>query len=194
MAFGEQQIFGPWTVTATDDGAGNFMNCTAYGVSGDDQLILSYFVDEVWTVGVYRGAWNLNTNETYYLWYNVDGAAEGGGVIKRPVEAQEATRVFFEVSELEDIIARIEAGSQMNLQLRGFSMEPENLSFPLDQAPAAFAAARQCVADHSGGVAATTEEAKGDTGEADGETSADSPAEEPAPAEVSSPEGDADAI
>jgi hypothetical protein len=28
---GERQTFGPWVVTATDDGAGKFVNCTAFG-------------------------------------------------------------------------------------------------------------------------------------------------------------------
>lgn len=141
---GERQTFGPWIVTATDDGAGTFVNCTAFGVFGDDQLIISYRPDEVWEFGVYRAAWKLDTNQTYYLWYNVDAPADGAGVIKRPVEAAEATRVYFEVSGEEDVISRMESGREINLQLRGVSMQPESLSYPLDQAAEALAAARAC--------------------------------------------------
>lgn len=142
--FGEQQSFGPWVVTATDDGSGNFVNCTAFGVYGDDQLILSYRSDDAWEFGLYRAAWALDTNQTYYLWYNVDAPADGNGVIKRPVEAAEPTRIFFEVSAEEDLIERMENGRELNVQLRGISMEPESYTYALDQAKEAFAATREC--------------------------------------------------
>lgn len=148
-AAGEQQTFGPWVVTAANNGDGSFANCTAFGVHGDDQLILSLYPDGVWGFGLYRAAWNLDTNQTYYLWYNVDGPADATGVTKRPVEAAEPTRIYFEVSDLEDIIERIESGSTLNLQFRGLTRDPENFSYPLDQAPAAFEATRKCVADHA---------------------------------------------
>ena len=125
VAAGDEQTFGPWVVAATNDGAGSFVNCTAYGMHGDDQLILSYFPDDAWTFGLYRAAWNLDTNQTYYLWYNVDGPADAEGVIKRPVEAAEPTRIFFEVSDLEDIIERMESGRTLNLQFRGLTGDAE---------------------------------------------------------------------
>jgi hypothetical protein len=152
--FGEQQNFGPWVVTAAGDPNNNFVNCTAYGVHGDDQIILSYFPDGVWTFGLYRGGWKLSTEETYYLWYNIDAPADGAGVIKRPVEAVEPTRIFFEVSEMEEIIERMADGSQLNLQLRGLSMQPESYSYSLDQAAEAFEATRACVQNNVGSTVA----------------------------------------
>jgi hypothetical protein len=130
-------------------------------VHGDDQLILSLYPDGVWAFGLYRSAWNLDTNQTYYLWYNVDGPADATGVTKRPVEAAEPTRIFFEVSDLEDIIERMESGSTLNLQVRGLTGDPENFSYPLDQAPAAFEATRKCVADHSAASATVGKEGTG---------------------------------
>ncbi len=146
-ATGERQTFGSWVVTATSASNGDFVNCTAFGVYGSDQLILSLFPDGVWTFGLYRTTWQLNTNESYFLWYNVDAPADGAGVIKRPVEAAEPKRIFFEVSELEDIIARMGAGSQLNIQVRGLSSPPESYSFALSEAGNAFEATRQCVAN-----------------------------------------------
>ncbi|HWT30374.1 MAG TPA: hypothetical protein VN240_05025, partial [Propylenella sp.] len=145
---GERQEFGPWVVTATSDSAGKFVNCTAFGVHDDDQLIISHYAGDRWEFGLYRASWALDTNQTYYLWYNVDAAVDGPGVIKRPVEAVEPTRIFFEVSELDDIVSRMEGGSTLNVQLRGFNMEPESYSYPLDRAPEAFAAARACTEQH----------------------------------------------
>jgi biotin carboxyl carrier protein len=146
---GERQEFGPWVVTATDDGAGNFVNCTAFGMHGDDQLIISHYPGDKWEFGLYRGGWALDTNQSYFLWYNIDAPADGPGVIKRPVEAVEPTRIFFEVSSLEDIVARMEGGSTLNVQLRGFSIEPESYSYPLDRAAEAFAATRECTLQHT---------------------------------------------
>ncbi len=165
---GERQEFGPWVVTATDDGAGNFVNCTAFGVHGDDQLIISHYPGDRWEFGLYRGGWALDTNQSYFLWYNIDAPADGPGVIKRPVEAVEPTRIFFEVSSLEDIIARIEGGSTLNIQLRGFSIEPDSYSYPLDRAAEAFAATRECTLQH-------TEAATADSG--------GTPSEEPSASE-----------
>jgi hypothetical protein len=149
VSSGQDQTFGAWVVSPTEDSSGNFVNCTAYGMHGDDQLILSYFSDGVWTFGLYRAAWNLDTNQTHYLWYNVDAPADAQGVIKRPVDASEPTRVFFEISDLEDIIERMETGQTLNIQVRALTGDPENFSYPLDQTREAFAAARQCVADHA---------------------------------------------
>lgn len=146
---GEELNFGPWMVSATEDGTGKFVNCTAYGSHGDDQLILSYFSDGIWTFGLYRAGWNLDTNQTYYLWYNVDSPADAAGVTKRPVEAVTATRIFFEVSELEDIIEKMEAGATLNIQFRGLTGDAENFGYPLDQTKEAFNATRECVAGHS---------------------------------------------
>jgi len=143
-------------VTATNDDSGNFVNCTAYDVQGDDQLILSYFPDKGWTFGLYRPAWTLDTNQTYYLWYNVDAPADAKDVVKRPVEAAEPTRIFFEVSDVEDIIDRIENGKTLNLQVRAITGPAETFSYTIDQAHEAFEAARKCVDDH---VAQTTSEA-----------------------------------
>lgn len=149
QASGEQQKFGSWVVTATDDGNGNFVNCTAYDVQGDDQLILSYFPDKAWTFGLYRAAWKLDTNQTYYLWYNIDAPADGKDVIKRPVEAAEPTRIFFEVSDVEDIIDRIENGKMLNLKVRAIAGSEENFSYSIEQAHEAFEATRKCVDDHA---------------------------------------------
>ncbi len=146
---GEEQQFGPWIVSATADSDGNFYNCTAYDVQGDDQIIMSDFPDGVWTFGFYRAAWKLDTNQTYYLWYNVDGPADAPDVVKRPVEAAETTRVYFEISDMEDIVERMENGRVLNVQFRGFSGPAENYSYPLDQVHAAFEATRQCVKDHA---------------------------------------------
>lgn len=145
VATGDQQEFGPWVVAATDDGAGTFVNCTAYGMYGDDQLILSLFPDGIWTFGLYRAAWTLDTNQTYYLWYNVDAPADAANVTKRPVEAAEKTRIFFEVSDLEDLMERIENGNTLNLQFRGLTGTAENYSYPLDRVTEAFAAVRDCI-------------------------------------------------
>jgi hypothetical protein len=160
-AAGEQQVFGPWVVTAANNGDGSFSNCTAFGVHGDDQLILSLYPDGVWGFGLYRAAWNLDVNQTYYLWYNVDGPADAAGVTKRPVEAAEPTRIYFEVSDLEDIIERIESGSTLNIQFRGLTGDPENYSYPLDQAPAAFEATRKCVTDHAEAAETVNKEGSG---------------------------------
>lgn len=149
QAAGEQQKFGSWVVTATNDGNGNFVNCTAYDVQGDDQLILSYFPDKAWTFGLYRAAWKLDTNQTYYLWYNVDAPADGKDVIKRPVEAAEPTRIFFEVSDVEDIIDRIENGKMLNLKVRAIAGSEETFSYSIEQAHEAFEAARKCVDNHA---------------------------------------------
>jgi len=139
----ELRTFGRWVVTTTDLGAGASVTCTAFGVYGDDQLILSYRPD-TWDFGLHRGAWRLDTNQTYYLHYNVDEPVEGAGVIKRPVEAVEPTRILFEVSGEEDLVARMEGGRRINLQLRGVALEPQTFSYPLDQAAEAFAATRDC--------------------------------------------------
>jgi hypothetical protein len=112
---------------------------------GDDQLIMSHRPDGVWEFGLYRAAWALDVNQTYYLWYNIDAPADGAGVIKRPVEAVEPTRIFFEVSAEEDIIARMEGGRTLNLQLRGVATEPQSFSYGLDQIGPAFAATRECI-------------------------------------------------
>ena len=157
-AAGEQQQFGPWVVTATHDGAGDFVNCTAYGVHGDDQLILSYFPDDVWTFGLYRTAWNLKANESYSLSYNVDGPADAQSAIKVAVEATEPTRIFFEMNQLEDLIQRIENGKILNLQLHAPSGTPESYSYPLDQADDAFEATRKCVRDHAAAPPAASSE------------------------------------
>ncbi len=167
---GEEQQFGPWVVSATADSDGGFYNCTAYDLQGDDQIIMSDFPDGVWTFGLYRAAWNLDTNQTYYLWYNVDAPADAPDVVKRPVEAPEKTRIFFEVSDVEDIVERMENGSVLNVAFRGFSGPAENYSYPLDQAHAAFEAIRQCVTDHaSPPVEASTAT---DNGGSNGETAA----------------------
>ena len=157
QASGEQQQFGSWVVTATNDDSGNFVNCTAYDVQGDDQLILSYFPDKGWTFGLYRAAWKLDTNQTYYLWYNVDAPADAKDVVKRPVEAAEPTRIFFEVSDVEDIIDRIENGKTLNLQVRAVTGPAETFSYAIDQAHEAFEATRKCVDDHA--ASTTTSEA-----------------------------------
>ena len=137
------------------------MNCTAYDVQGDDQLILSHFPDAVWTFGLYRSAWKLDTNQTYYLWYNVDGPADAPGVTKRPVEAQEPTRIFFEISDVEDIVARIENGKVLNVEVRGVTGPVESYSYPLDHAHEAFEATRKCVSDHA--AASSSAASAGDT-------------------------------
>jgi len=149
QASGEQQQFGSWVVTATNDGSGNFVNCTAYDVQGEDQLILSHFPDAGWTFGLYRAAWKLDTNQTYYLWYNVDAPADAKDVVKRPVEAAEPTRIFFEVSDVEDIIDRIENGKTLNLQIRSVTGPAETFSYAIDQAHEAFEATRKCVDEHA---------------------------------------------
>jgi hypothetical protein len=132
-------------------------------VQGDDQIILSYFPDKVWTFGLYRAGWKLDTNQTYYLWYNVDGPADAQGVTKRPVDAAEPTRIFFEVSDVEDIIDKIENGSTLNIQFRGVTGPAENYSYSLDQARAAFEATRKCVSDRSGGTEAAAPADQGGT-------------------------------
>jgi len=194
QASGEQQAFGPWVVTATDDGNGAFVNCTAYDVQGDDQLILSYFPDKVWTFGLYRAAWKLDTNQTYYLWYNVDAPADAPGVTKRPVEAAEPTRIYFEVSDVEDIIDKIENGKTLNIRFRGVTGSAGTYSYSLDQAHAAFEATRKCVADHAG-TAETAEapssgEAVTKEGGAKGQQAADQFEESPATAEANSTESE----
>lgn len=140
---GELFTFGPWVVTTTDHGDGAMVTCTAFGVHGDDQIILSYRSD-TWEFGLHRGAWRLDINQTYYLHYNIDAPVDGPGVIKRPVEAIEPTRILFEVSGEEDIIARMENGRRIHLQLRGVALVPQDFSYPLDQAADAFAATRDC--------------------------------------------------
>jgi hypothetical protein len=150
QASGEQQIFGPWTVAATEDEKKSFVNCTAYDVQGDDQLILSYFSDNIWTFGLYRTAWKLDTSQSYDLWYNVDGPADAQGATKHPVDAAEPTRIFFELND-NNLIDRIENGGTLNVQLRGVTGPAESYSYSLDQAHAAFDATRKCVADHSSG-------------------------------------------
>ena len=142
---GDREMFGPWVVTATDDGAGRFVNCTAFGLFGDDQIILSRRPDGAWEFGLYRAAWALDTNQTYFLWYNVGAPADGAGVIKRPVEAVEPTRIFFELSVNEDLLSRMRADAELNLQLHGFSREPESLSYPLTQTAAALDATQACL-------------------------------------------------
>lgn len=144
---GDRQSFGHWVVTAVDDGAGNFLNCSAFGLYGEDeQLILSYTPQGKWEFGLYRADWSLPTDGSYFLWYNVDKSVDEPGVMKRPVEAAEPTRIFFEVSSLETIIERAATGQQLNLQLRGVGMEPQSFSYSLDQAGAALDATRACVA------------------------------------------------
>lgn len=140
---GDLFTFGPWVVTTTDHGDGAMVTCTAFGVHGDDQIILSYRSD-TWEFGLHRGAWRLDINQTYYLHYNIDAPVDGHGVIKRPVEAIEPTRILFEVSGEEDIIARMENGRRIHLQLRGVALAPQDFSYPLDQAADAFAATRDC--------------------------------------------------
>lgn len=146
---GEAQAFGSWSVQETQDADGKFVNCTAYGVHGDDQLILSYFSDGVWTFGLYRAAWKLDANQTYYIWYNIDAPANAADVVKRPVQVAEVTRIFFEISDVEDIVERMEGGSVLNVRLKGITGPEENFSYPLDRTKEAFDAARACTAEHA---------------------------------------------
>jgi hypothetical protein len=147
---GTRQEFGHWVVTATDDGAGNFVNCSAFGVydNYNEQLILSHTPEGKWEFGLHRADWSLATDGAYTLWYNVDRSIEEPGVMKRPVEAAEPNRIFFEVSGLETLIERAATGRELHLQLRGPGMEPEDLSYSLDQAGAALEATEACVAEH----------------------------------------------
>lgn len=140
---GELLTFGDWVVTRTDNGDGGPAACTAFGVHGDDQLILSYRPD-VWEFGLHRGSWSLDPNQTYYLWYHVDAPLDGPGVVKRPVEAVEPRRILFEVSAAEDIIARMEGGRFLHVELHGFQTAPQAFAYPLDRAAEAFAAVREC--------------------------------------------------
>jgi hypothetical protein len=148
VASADEQTFGSWVVAATNDSAGSFVNCTAFGMQGDDQLILSYFPDGIWTFGLYRAAWNLDTSQNYNFSYNVDAEANVEGVTARTVQVSEPTRIFFEVSRTDNIINRIEAGRTLYIRLGGPSGLVETYSYPLDQAHAAFTAARKCAAEH----------------------------------------------
>ncbi len=185
-ATGPQLTFGPWVVTAAADAAGTFANCTAYGIFGDDQLILAYLPDDSWGFGLYREQWNLDTNATYYLWYNVDAPADGAGVIKRPVQVLEPKHIYFDVSESEDIIDRMEHGSTLNVELHSLTGAVESYSYALDQASEAFAAARTCVSNQgieTGASNAPSKEGgtKGAQEEADASAQEQSASEEPSP-------------
>jgi hypothetical protein len=165
---GELETIGHWVVTATDDGAGNFVNCTAFGIYGEEQLILSYMPQGSWEFGLWRPDWGLDTGGSYFLWYNVDAPVDGPGVMKRPVEAIEPERILFEVSSLETLIERASQGDQLNLQLRGLDVEPQSLSYSLDRAGEALQAAQECTrrnleAAHTG----ESEASQGDGGSAD---------------------------
>lgn len=149
VASADEQTFGPWVVAPTSDSAGAFVNCTAYGMHGDDQLILSYFADGIWTFGLYRAAWNLDTSQKYNFSYNVDAEANVEGVTARPVQVPEPTRIFFEVGRTDNIMNRIEAGKTLYVRLGGPSGLVETYNYPLDEAHAAFTAARKCASEHA---------------------------------------------
>jgi hypothetical protein len=152
LSLRDRQTIGSWVVTATEDSAGRFSNCTAFGIHGEDQLILSFRPDEIWDFGLYRAAWTLDTNQTYYLSYAVDAPADDPSAIKRPVEAVEPTRILFEISSDEDIIERMEGGRTLNVQLRGIGLQPQSFSYPLDRAAEALPAARACTRRNTTGT------------------------------------------
>ena len=139
-----RQSFGPWVVTATRDASGQFLNCTAFGVHGTDQLILSYYPDDAWDLSLYRGAWALDPDQSYLLAFNIDGPAGAPGTVERPVEAIETTRILLELERTDDLIGRIERGREIHVRLSGPARAPEDISYPLSRAPEALAAAREC--------------------------------------------------
>ena len=102
------------------------------------------------------------------------------------MEAQEPTRIFFEVSDLEDIIDRIENGKTLNVQVRAVAGAAENYSYPLDQAREAFEATRQCVNDHAAAADTGQSTSAGDEPSKEGS----GVAKEEATAEETVPEGE----
>jgi hypothetical protein len=148
----ERQEFGPWVVAATRDGSGNFLSCTAFGVHGGDQLILSYHPDEAWDVSLYRDRWALGPDQSYLLTYNVDGAPAAAGAITRPVESVEPKRVLLELERGDNLIDRIEAGRELSVELRGGDGMAESFRYDLDQAGPALAATRQCTRRNAQGT------------------------------------------
>ena len=140
----ERQSFGPWVVTATREASGQFLNCTAFGVHGTDQLILSYYPDQAWDLSFYRGVWALDPGQSYTLSYNVDAPVGGPGTVDRPVEAVEMTRVLLELEENDSLIGRIERGREIFVRVSGPAGAGEELRYGLDRAAEALAAAREC--------------------------------------------------
>jgi hypothetical protein len=133
-------------VTATRDSSGRFLNCTAFGVHGTDQLILSYHPDQAWDLSLYRGGWALDTGRAYQLTVNVDAAVDAPGTVKRPVEAVEPTRILLELERDDDLIRRIEQGNEFHVQLNGGREGGEQFRYQLSGAADALAATRQCTA------------------------------------------------
>jgi hypothetical protein len=143
----ERQSFGPWVVTATRDSSGKFLNCTAFGVHGTDQLILSYYPDDAWDLSVYRGQWALDTGAAYQLSLtNVDAALDAPGTVNRPVEALEASRILLELDRGDPLISRLESGRELHIRLGRGPETGEHLRYPLGGAAHALAATRECTA------------------------------------------------
>jgi hypothetical protein len=148
----ERQSFGPWVVSATRDASGHFLNCTAFGVHGTDQVILSYFPDDAWDLGLYRGGWALNPDQTYTLAYNVDLDIGGPGTVRRAVEAVEPTRVLLELEPDDELIGRLERGRELHVGLSGPKGHSENFRYRLDRTAEALAAARECTRQNAHGT------------------------------------------
>lgn len=148
----DRQVFGPWVVTATRDGSGNFLNCTAFGVQGADQLILSYHADGAWDVSLYRGAWALNPDRSYLLSYNVDAPLDAAGTAHRPVEAVDMTRILLELEREDDLISRIERGRELVVRIGGAAEAAEVFRYRLEQAAEALAATRECTRRNAHGA------------------------------------------
>lgn len=148
----DRQVFGPWVVTATRDGSGNFLNCTAFGVQGADQLILSYHADEAWDFSLYRGAWALNPDQSYLLSYNVDAPLDAAGTANRPVEAVDMTRILLELEREDDLISRIERGRELVVRIGGAAETAEVFRYRLEHAAEALAATRECTRRNAHGA------------------------------------------
>jgi hypothetical protein len=148
----ERQAFAGWVVSATRDDKGHFLNCTAFAIMGEDQLMLSHHADDGWDFGLYRPSWALNADRTYELLFNVDGPAEGPGGTLRAVEAVEPTRVAFEVSDPLTLLGRLERGRQLAIELRSGAAVRASFRFPLHRAAEAFEAARECTRRNAHGT------------------------------------------
>jgi hypothetical protein len=140
----QRQAFGGWVVSATRDGKGHFLNCTAFATQGEDQLMLSHYADEAWDFGLYRPSWMLETDRAYELVFNINGPADGAAATRHTVDAVEPTRVAFEISDPLDLLGRLERGRELAIEVRTGSAAPQSFRFLLHRAAEAFAATREC--------------------------------------------------